>query len=132
MMAELFDKMRKEVGRQSKIVKVKSNEVLQTNRVKAEIKSLEKAREELFAAIGKKVYYMEKTEGFELDMVSVEVDAIEKLTAKLTQKGDEITEIKKAAEQEVDTLRQEVSQDVPVDEDVEDVEILIVKDEDID
>ncbi len=131
-MAELFGKVKKEVERQGKIVKVRSNEVLQTNRVKAEIKSLEKAREEVFAAIGKKVYYMDKTEGFELETVTVELDAIEKLTRKLTEKGEEITTIKNQTEQELDRIRQEVGKDVPMDEDVEDVEIMIVKDEDID
>ena len=127
-MPDFFSKMKDGLSKGTQILSVKSSSFIESNRVSQELSNLKKAKQDAFAALGKKVY--DAKDAFSIDQVQEDLVALADFDVKIDAKEKELQEIKlkeesameninKAPEAEEKKAAEEVGEEV-VEEEKED------------
>jgi hypothetical protein len=88
-MSDFFGKLKGEF----KKVGVKSSVLLETNKIKSEISALNKRKKDAFAALGEKIYNMDREEPMDFDLLEKEFETIHMLQSAIKTKEEEIKQL---------------------------------------
>lgn len=106
-MADLFDKIKKGVNQGINTVTVKSKELMDSNKIKGEISTLQSRKSFLINEIGTKVYDMYKTGTFNYEVIKPIFSEITKTEENIKIKNFELDEIHRKAEEEIKNRQNE-------------------------
>lgn len=117
-MADFFSKIKKGIDKGTKIVSAKSNTLIETNKLKSEISSVNRMRKDTLLELGTKVYEQGKEGTFELEYVEELITKISEADVKVL---DLEAKIEKILEEEKEKMA-EINEDKElVDVEFEDV-----------
>lgn len=102
-MSDLFGKLKQGIDKSTKVIGAKSASLIDSNKVKSEISTLKKTKDELIQKIGLTVYETER-ESFTIDMVDDELASIHAIDVQIKEKELELERIKLEAEEKIQEL----------------------------
>lgn len=102
-MSDLFGKLKQGIDKSTKVIGAKSASLIDSNKVKSEISTLRKTKDELIHKIGYKVYETDR-ESFSVDMVTDELANIHAIDVQIKEKELELEKIKLEAEEKIQEL----------------------------
>lgn len=98
-MADFFNKVKKGLNKGTTVLSVKSSTLIETNKLKSEISSLQKNKKELFTEIGQKIYELKKNESEDTGVIEELVEKIEQIDTSIELKQKDIEELLKKQEE---------------------------------
>lgn len=98
-MADFFNKVKKGLNKGTTVLSVKSSTLIETNKLKSEISSLQKNKKELFTEIGQKIYELKKNDSEDTGVIEELVEKIEQIDTSIELKQKDIEEILKKQEE---------------------------------
>ncbi len=102
-MSDLFGKLKQGIDKSTKVIGAKSASLIDSNKVKSEISTLKKTKDELIQKIGLTVYETER-ESFTVEMVDEELASIHAIDVQIKEKELELERIKLEAEEKIQEL----------------------------
>lgn len=102
-MSDLFGKLKQGIDKSTKVIGAKSASLIDSNKVKSEISTLRKTKDELIHKIGYTVYETDR-ESFSVDMVTDELANIHAIDVQIKEKELELEKIKLEAEEKIQEL----------------------------
>ncbi len=108
-MADFFDKFKKGLGKGMTAVSVKSKEMLDANRVNAEITECERKKKEALTELGTAVYAMLDAGQLDENALSATRKVIAGFAAQITEKQEELARIHAEATQALEEAEQTMS-----------------------
>lgn len=99
-MSDLFGKLKQGIDKSTKVIGAKSTSLIDSNKVKSEINTLRKNKDELIRKIGLTVYETDR-EYFTVDMVVDELATIHAIDVQIREKEDELERIRIEAEEKM-------------------------------
>jgi Fe2+ transport system protein B len=121
-MADFFNKLKQTLDKGAKVVATKSSSAIDTTKLRAEIASLSKKKQELLLQVGRLVY--ENRQGsFDMELVALQMTDIEALDTEIAEKENQIEIIKEETDAKLSAIHQPTVSEVVEDvaEKVEDV-----------
>lgn len=111
-MADFFDKVKKGLNKGTTVIGVKSSTMIETNKIKSEISSLKKEKNEIFTAIGEQIYKMRKEGNVDLDSVYSTLDRIFEIDNTMVERENAIEELVRKQEETLQALEEEDPKEV--------------------
>ena len=103
ILSDLFGKLKNTVDKGAKIITTKSSSLIDENKLKLEISSLKKKKNELLVEIGTKVYESNPL-SFTIDQLTDELKEVNRIDNEIALLEKEIEHIKKEAEDKMNDL----------------------------
>ena len=105
-MSDLFGKLKNTVDKGAKIITTKSSSLIDENKLKMEINSLKKKKNDLLVDIGTKVYEANPL-NFSIDQLADELTEVNSVDNEIALLEKEIEHIKKEAEDKMNDLNKQ-------------------------
>ena len=102
-MSDLFGKIKQGIDKSTKVIGAKSASLIDTNKVKSEISSLTKNKEELLSKVGLLVYKADPL-AFSYELVREQIEAIQLIDAQIIKKNEELEQIKIETEEKLQEI----------------------------
>lgn len=111
-MADFFSKVKKGLNKGTTVIGVKSSTMIETNKIKSEISSLKKEKNEIFTAIGEKIYNMRKEGNVDLAVIDPTLNRAFEIDHTILERENDIEELIKKQEETLQALEEENHEDV--------------------
>lgn len=102
-MSDLFGKLKQSIDKGTKVIGAKSASLIDSTKVKSEISSLKKSKEELLLKIGTVVYETDR-ETFNYDLIAEAISQVDAINTEILQKEEELEAIKAEADEKLQEL----------------------------
>ncbi|MDH8677838.1 hypothetical protein QE109_06750 [Fusibacter bizertensis] len=99
-MSDLFGKLKQGIDKSTKVIGAKSASLIDSNKVKSEISTLNKSKDELLSQVGLLVYEADPL-NFSYELVRSSVEAIQSLDEQIRSKTEELEQIKLETEEKL-------------------------------
>lgn len=104
-MADFFNKLKKSIDKNAAIIGAKSNTLIETNKLRADITATNKVKKDALLELGTKVYNMTNEEGLVLDAVEELVAKIREAERKVADLEDKIQVIQDEEKTKLEEIR---------------------------
>lgn len=119
-MADFLSRLKKGIDKGTAVVSAKSNTLIETGKLKSEIGTVRKLKNESLLQLGQKVYEDGKAGTFTIESVESLITAIADAEAKVTDLEAKIVKIQEEEKEKMDEINRD---DTPVDVVFEEVEV---------
>lgn len=106
-MADFFNKMKKGFSKGTTVISVKSSTMMETNKLKGEISSLKKEKNELFTTIGERFYNMKKEGQVDYSELENTLSRAFEIDQTIEQREQDIEEALRKQEETIKSLGEE-------------------------
>lgn len=103
IMSDLFGKLKQSIDKGTKVIGAKSASLIDSTKVKSEISSLKKSKDELLLKIGTVVYESDRA-SFNFDLIADPISQIEAINSEIALKEGELESIKAEADEKLQDL----------------------------